>query len=783
VRLFDVTVDRGRAVAAIVCVTVGVAFTIAVAEKGIPALRHDWQWPNDRAGFLANAWDSFGGWTSTGFGQVQSHPTSAIVIALTAAIVALLGPLVGLILYVFAIGLFIAIAAWRTSSVIADDVWIQAGCAVFATFNPWVYTELVAGHLGMLLAYAALVLLAGELLRARPNPYVAALATLFTAQQVQIFLIVALTVVLCAVRNKALRMSALAAILMMLPLLIVTIGDFSSFLNIPYTLEWQRLQSVDPKAALLLHGYFAGYTEGFPRISRLGSWLTLAFCGFGAIAIFRRHQWRLLIFAFTGALVAWLCATGVKGVAGPMYAWLVLNVPETGAFRELYDLLAFAAAGYVVLVSAGARFLGAGAPLWTCTALLIATAWITNPPAGWWVGSDEIPATAFEASPHTRFALMPPFQPLSYRGAGSGIDPEEYARPGNITPLNADTEYPVDVALARYWQYRDPSALEALGVSAVVPRAFLRGDRRALAAQAALPKTPSLSEGVRSQNLRLQSAPEVSLGPVPEIDVLPGRFGLGHVLFGDAAGLHGPGIPTAWRELPSLRAVHPPTRFTHASEGWVNVSQAFRTDPDLGQGIGGALTTSETAMLPVHGDDDALVFVRGELLAANGLWLSGSTHGYRWIRLPTVTNVRCAGLCVVAGESAKVPPARGTSSNRGGSRSIDFETFAPWLFVTALPANAENSTLRLNVRYDPSWFGFSGRTLFVPLRLDSTTNGWIIPAHARPERVVVFSWIGGVIAALQIFELAFALSILAALLADASSPVRGHAGLTSRLPR
>ena len=59
---------------------------------------------------------------------------------------------------------------------------------------------------------------------------------------------------------------------------------------------------------------------------------------------------RIALCVSLGALVL---ATGTKGPIAAPYTWLVLHVKEIGVYRELYDLVAFVAIGYVVLLASG----------------------------------------------------------------------------------------------------------------------------------------------------------------------------------------------------------------------------------------------------------------------------------------------------------------------------------------------------------------------------------------------------------------------------------------------
>lgn len=102
----------------------------------------------------------------------------------------------------------------------------------------------------------------------------------------------------------------------------------------------------------------------------------------------------------------------------------------------------------------------------------------------------RLPLLQISAPGNTRFALLPPFQPLKLAatGAGSGIDPDMKVLSDNRVPLNtAVPVYPADTALAEYRQTGAAGDLAALSVSAVYNRPWFTEDEQALRFQQALP--------------------------------------------------------------------------------------------------------------------------------------------------------------------------------------------------------------------------------------------------------------------------------------------------------
>ena len=161
------TFRRNVVAARAVAFAAALAFAILVTLKGVPTLRHDWNWPIDATGIPSFVEDSFSGWLPVGFGIPNAHPTAYLIALPLVATMWLLGPLAALVLFAFVAGYLCvrggaALAAHWTAAPAAS-----AGIGMFAIFNPWVYNEVVAGHLVMVLSYGALLGFIAEMLRGR----------------------------------------------------------------------------------------------------------------------------------------------------------------------------------------------------------------------------------------------------------------------------------------------------------------------------------------------------------------------------------------------------------------------------------------------------------------------------------------------------------------------------------------------------------------------------------------------------------------------------------------
>jgi len=197
------TFRRNAVAARAVAFAAAIAFAVFVTLKGVPTLRHDWNWPIDAATIPSFVEDSFSGWLPVGFGIPNAHPTAYIIALPLVAAMWLLGPLAGLVLLALVAGYLCvrggaALAAHWTAAPAAS-----AGIGMFALFNPWVYNEVVAGHLVMVLSYGALLGCIAEMLRGRQASSVRlALWLALVEAQLQFFIVAMLALIVFAAVTK-----------------------------------------------------------------------------------------------------------------------------------------------------------------------------------------------------------------------------------------------------------------------------------------------------------------------------------------------------------------------------------------------------------------------------------------------------------------------------------------------------------------------------------------------------------------------------------------------------
>lgn len=692
------------------------AFAAFVSVKGVPTLRHDWAWPIDRTAIPSFVSESVNGWVSAGFGTANAHPTTYLVALPVGAATWLFGPLAALAMLCATIGY----AGMRCVAAAAAHWGAQApaalGIGFFALFNPWVYNEVVAGHLIMVLAYVGLIGCFAEMLRGKDASAVRlALWLALIEAQLQFFIVALLALAAFAIATKK-WLPPLIGIAVALPSIVGLVADRSTLLRIPYTVEWQVNQSVLPVPLLGLGGYFPGYADRLGPAASIAVGVVFALAILGAVAMRRS---RPAIAALVAAILVYVAILGVHGPLAAPYAWMVRNVPESGVFRELYDLAGVLAALAVILACAAAARVRALAYVAFAAGIALPIAWLVRPPSDLWVGARAYPHPSVSAPPFSRIALLPAFQPVGLRdGRGDGADPDVHLYPARVVPLNEYfPTYPADLALAYYEQSGKTDLLRALGVTQIVVRPWLVSKSRGGIGWAARSLAPPPWRAAAVRRNVDGAAPLMSECDEPRTVSFDRTFGACDIFFGDAVG------------YAAVSPIVAPAESVDPRTDWIDARLAFAEAPDLANPFGGALTQSRRAY-PVNAGSWLLAYVRGELLAAGAAPLVRSGGAFTWVRVPLgVGAVRCAGLCELVVQTPQAPAF--TVPPPPHARPLDFRRVAPWLYVVDRPTDAAR-LLRFNERYDGGWTALAGGHPLPHVRLDAAVNGWLLTPSSHP---------------------------------------------------
>jgi hypothetical protein len=704
-------------------IAAALAFAAFVVVKGTPTLRHDWNWPIDRLAIPSFFNESIGGWLSVGFGVANAHPTTYLIAIPLVGLMWVAGPLIALAAFAFATGYCCMRAAANVASQWGNAAPAAIGAGIFALFNPWVYNEVVAGHLVMVLAYGGLIGLLAEMTRGRrASPVRLALWLALIEAQLQFFIIAAGALVVFALVTKK-WLPPVAGVIVSLPSIVGLFAERGALLQTPYSVQWQANQSLSPVGLLSLGGYFPGYADRLGLAAQVAIWTLCAFALAGVVAA---RRLRAVRWAAVAAGLVYLGALGVHGPLDAAYEWTVRSIPESGVFRELYDFCGVFAALLIVLATTLTARAKALEYVALVAAAVLPITWLIHPPSDLWVAAQTYPHPTIAAPPFSRVALLPAFQPLQLRnGVGDGADPDAIAYPGDVAALNDYLPaYPVDVALARYERDGDVDALRALGVSRIVARPWLvsrsNGEIGLAASSLGVPRPPLPMR--RSGDLD-GAAPLISACESARIVALVDRLNPCDVFFGDAPG------------YAAVAPLHGSSDSIDPSASWIDARLAFARAPSLAQGIGGVLTQS-TLSNPVTPGAWLLAYVRGRLIGSDRQTLAAGPGAFTWISIPpNVDSVSCEGLCELVAES-RFFPAIPLDQSVGRTRALAFEQLAPWLFRVhgvAGPARL----VRLNERYDPGWMALGTWRVLPHVRLALAANGWILTDRSSRDLLLV----------------------------------------------
>jgi hypothetical protein len=704
-------------------------------------LRHDWGWPASAAAFEDFVLRSTSGWDIRGMGAPNLYLDNYLVGIAIWLMLQVLGSHLALWAFAYCVGLACALGAARLADELGAGPIARVGLSLIATFNPFVYTETVAGHLYLLLALGATMALLAEAGRRAPRPIVAALLVALTLMQLQFFLPALAIALVVGLRSR--RWSPLVTgIVVGAPVLLAVALEYPFFRSVPQTLAWEIFQSVPLAQAAVLNGYFTHYGKEIHRLASWPMWTLVALAAVGCAVAWRSATAKIVA---AGSILSLATAAGLCGPLGSALAWSFIHVPPAALYRELYDIVGFTAVSYLAGAAlAAARFRIAGAIV-LAAGLMLAWMWFAYPPSQWWVAAELLPSVRADLPAGTRLALVPAFQPLNFRGSGSGLDPDAYVRRG-AAPLNTlSPSYPAVAALARYVANGETKSLAALGVGEIISRPWLTSEG------AALKEKPN--NAVASANSPVQATlnaqPLVGLLPTPLIGSVDDVLGAGAVFFADAAGLQGEGVPPSWSAYRAVIPIEPPRTYVNAEDGWIDARLTFEGSPQLAQALGGAMTTSPSALLPIDARAQALVFVSGTLVGQDGRLVTRGTRGYRWIWIPAGVNaVRCLGLCVVAAQGF-APAGLPSTPPPASATPLEFRVLVPWLIETSVRAG-QTGALRLNETFDPHWFAFSGNKHFAHVRIDASVNGWLIPKRDTMVTVWLLEWPAAIEALLEL---------------------------------
>ncbi len=470
-----------------------------VFSGSVPAFQQDWTWPLSRA--LAMQWlSTFAGlWDDRGLGGANTLGWQAYVVLLQTCCTIVLGPVLGLALWLAAT--FATAAAGCVSMLGAFGVrsWTaRLAAAIFYAFGPVAFTREAAGHLAYLAGYALLpfvIALALKTLSQRGIVRSALLGLIvgFAASQVQFYAISWLAVIALVpfVRTArgwigrlgiALGISIAVQLQSLLPLLVSAVPG--AYLSQRALLSWELNNSSPAADAAVMLGYFTRYyeTHALPA-TEIVLYVVLAASILGAIVVAGRR----------GVYPLVLCVLGfalVSGLYGPLAVPMASSFQRYAAFTALRDVHYFAALTATGMALAIGLLVDAR-PRWFGLPALAAAVWIAAPGIGGRaVAGILVPQAFVRDALHDmqivashgpgRVLMLPAEEPLGPIGApNQGRDFETYGLPGNPS-ISDDYQNPELSYALSAWRSGHPdwASLARMDVRYVVFRNYLHSDRR-----------------------------------------------------------------------------------------------------------------------------------------------------------------------------------------------------------------------------------------------------------------------------------------------------------------
>lgn len=735
------------------------AFLAATCSNGVPSLRHDWLWPVDNLDFLHTFVLTTSGWNPSGFGIPQPYPSGYVLAVPITAAGLLLGGFGAFAIFAASIACLVLYGADVLARALAGRTTTgveRAALGALALLNPWVYTEMVAGHSSMILSYAGAMLLIGAIVRGERRWWPQALAVALVLSQLQFAVLALGCLGMVAVRVRSARIAFALLLVLMLPIITGVAATRSFLSETPLTLPWELSQSIEPGKVFFLNGYFTNYAMAFSGWGEIPVGIAIAVALTAARSGLQGRRTLILVAV---CLATAAVVTGLRGPLAPIMAGAYRGFVPFGLFRELYTLSGLIVVSYVGLCSIAIAGRKAATAALAAAGIGLALIWLVAMPSRLWVAGETLPRVQLPESGAGRFALIPAFQPMSYLGKGDGADPDTVRWAGSQWCLNDySARYPADAALARYLERGDTRSLAALSVSTAVSRPFVTDVASLRAATSFLYRAPG--EPSASWVHIADATPLVSqFAGLPPVVSFGNRLGVGSISFSDAAATDGEEVPSWWRSLPKISPVRAPRDAIDPRSGWVDVRLGFFANPRDGQGLGGVVTTSrEPIVVPIQ--REVLARITGEIVDGQGRLIGRSSPEYQWLKLDPSSGgtLVCHGRCVVVG-TADVPDVPMWASRRP-ARALGFWSPVPWLYVANLiPASL--STLRLNNRYDGNWQAFIGFRRLTHTRLDQVANGWLVPAATQSRQVILVNVVAAVQSVLEIAAVGVLLSIAA----------------------
>lgn len=699
-----------------------------LTAAGTPELLHDWAWPVDASGVRAMASDLSAvllaaNWDAPAW-LPRVHPVQAFVLG--ASFIAPSPAVLKIVLFtVLAAG---GCGAYRLARVLgAGDIAAAIG-GVWYVAAPFTGDKLAAGHLWILVAYAAYPFAVEAVLSRRS---IGAQFFWFACTSTDIHYVGfdVLTLGLLAVmRQRSLREArgAWLGLTAFLPSIVAAplAGAAGAFAGQQANPFYNQVNSTPFLDAIRGVGYFAHYDAyGRTLPVDIALWVPVA-C---AIVLAVRRRPLPLALLLTGGILA----AGTLGPAAPLIAWAFRAIPAVAVYREFFDFTVFVSLGGALALAClpkNAAALG--------VAGIVAIAAVFPQLTGAYAMQmhSYVPARSaaavveqIETAPGDAMVLARPAQPpLTFDAFPGGVD-FLGNRVGTHGTIDATHEMP---PIARAALTQNPQRQPALFSEMRAAFDITRGGWASLAAASLEPgfrehaPRPHVAPVEIWQVARRQVRPFLSLRgasvcSASDFSAIDGTQAL--VFAGDA-----PACPAAGWDMQPARTPYP-------RDGWVPYDSLWFLAPWAAQSVPGSLFTTRSgiaAPAPLHCKPGAAYVYRGYALNA------GKSVPFR----RSVTG--CKGF-TTSGATVLEPVQSARASREitaDGADTVAVLRSAPW-FVEFRGNVRGEALLEMKTQFSPFWRIYrtsSGLTVGSHLKTEGTFNAWDIAGNGQFHAVALY---------------------------------------------
>lgn len=705
---------------------------------GVPEFHHDWAWPLTMPSLISMVEQLSAPVVSGNWGAIAGVPR----VSLVQPLLALLGVAFGTegalkVLIVLAVtaagtGLYVLARTFRAGRVGACAAGIYFAC------SPFIADQIVAGHIWMVIAYAAFPWALASIVGKWSSALQFILIGL-TGIDVHFigFDVIALAVLYVARIGNVSLAAWSACALAFLSQVIASLfaASQAQFAGQEPTHLYNIVNSTALLDAVRGIGYFADYDRA--GMNGLTSLALFVPAGCAIVIALVKRGYVPLAYLSIGVIIV----SGVHGPLGPVIDRLLVAVPPFAIFRELFNFSVFVVLGGALAIALCSRHSAAALAL----ALIVIFASMPALTGEYFAGvrgyalspRDRAALRELERLPRGTLVAMLPLQtPLGPAAFSGGVDPFEWSM-GAVNFIDGAHGLPAPARFAVAAHPKDANVLAGrFGIGAIMIRQNWQ-TKLAKALEPGFAFHPP-EPGYRGDTWILQEVPD----PAP----LVALRAYDRCVSGDLRSVNRLRAQIFAVSNPECGAQNlevPQQEFPYPARGWVSYENHWYLIPDASAALPPAIMTTQAHRVPSPGG------------------CTGSYQIARYGARTSLATLQCAGehLDGVVSATALVRPAR--TGHGGQSGTLSVSSVAPWLYRGNLSVNGD-ALLDTRLAFARDWVLWGSAPLTVKAHVvsDGYFNAWRVAGNGTAQYVICY-WPALLIVGA---ELAFGVSTLLALL-------------------